>query len=458
MTDHHDRLSAPESELCCLGALMLVPKRVAEAQEILDEQAFTDPKCRLLWRALCKLGENADFVALGIELERDLAFGGAQNEFMLSAAQSVTTTAHLGYHIRLLERAQRLRALRREMRRLGAEVDDIRLAAPEEADAFFEEAHRALAEAAVARDDVSVSENIQEPAQRVVSAWCDPGAKRGLLTGIGSLDEMLGGIEVGNMTVIGARPSRGKTAIALQAALNMALAGIPCLFVTMEMTREQIAARAVANLANIELRMARVGKVLPQELEAARYAAEVTLEKIPLDLVTPRKRDYRVMRQMLRKHRGVQVVFVDYLQLFVGEGRDRFQYVGAASTECKSLAMEFETRMVVMSQLSREAEQAKPCIAHMRESGNVEQDANQIVLLSFSTEPDSKPPHDEPKCHLVADVAKNRDGKTGEVLLDWDRGTGRLTGDRTTSEALSCSPTMTSKMQEALSSGSRYGR
>lgn len=429
MTDHQDRLASPESERCCLGGLMLVPTRIAEAQEILDEQAFTDPKCRILWRAMCRLGENTDYVSLGIELGGDLAFEGNANEFLLSTAQSVTTSAHLGYHIRLLERAQRLRTLRKEMRRLVAEADDVRIASPDETDAFLEDAQRAISDSAVARDDVSVSENIQDPARRVVDAWSNPRSHRGLLTGIHSLDEMLGGIEVGNMTVIGARPSRGKTAIALQAALNMALEGIPCLFVTMEMTREQIAARAVASLANVELRKARVGNLDGRSIAIAREVAETTLSKIPLDLVTPRKRDYRVMRQMIRKHRGVQAVFVDYLQLFTGQGQDRFQYVGAASTECKSLAMEFDTRMVVMSQLAREAEQSKPCIAHMRESGNVEQDANQIVLLSFSTEPGSKPPHNEPRCSLVADIAKNRDGKTGEVMLDWDRGTGRITGD-----------------------------
>lgn len=433
-----DPLIALESEKCLLGSLMLAPERFDEVRELLSEQSFQHKGHRALWSAFCALWPNCcDFVALGMELERRgllEALGG--NGFLLRVAESVTSTAHMKYHAGVLERATRLRAMRSHIQRLASEIGEVRLAVPGDAEAFIDDATRAIADLSVARDDVSTSEPAFEPATRVVEVWSNPIERRGLMTGIERLDRVLGGIESGNMTVFAARPSRGKTAIALQIALNMALDGIPCVFVTMEMTREQIAARAVACLASISLRKARAGRATPEEIERARYAATKTLADMPLTLLTPRKRDYKILRPILRRSRGVQAVFVDYLQLFNGEQRDRFQQVGAASTECKALAMEFDTRMIVMSQLSREAERERPNMGHMRESGNIEQDANQIVLLSFQSEPGERPDPKRVDCALMADVAKNRDGRTDEVMLDWNRATGSIQGSLTQAEAL----------------------
>lgn len=430
-----DPLALVEAERQVLAALMLDPRRITETSDVLDAGSFTDVRCRTLWSAVVRLGPALDLTSLRIEAEKALGQDG--DSWLVELWHGVTTTAHLQHNTKLLERAQRLRLLRQEVRRLSADVDSVRLATDGDAESFVEDAIDAVRRAAIARQDVATVGPAHEPAIRAVESWARPHELRGSETGIEKLDRLLGGIDKTNMLVLGARPGRGKTSLAIQLMLNAAVAGLSGLFITMEMSDEQIMARCVANMTQIELNKARAGMLTEQELGVARYTARETIRLLPIRIAVPRKRDIKSIRQIVRAERGVDFVFVDYLQLLTGDGHQkRFEYVGACSTECKGLAMEYGTRMVVLSQLQREAETEKPRLSHMRESGNIEQDANQIVLLSFAGEPASKPDFKEPVCQVTVDVAKNRDGKTGETLLTWNRACGRYDGSMTTAEAI----------------------
>lgn len=435
MTDQSDPLCLVNAERQVLGAVLLDPRRLFEAADVLDDGSFSDPRCRATWQAMCRLGAKLDLTGLRVEAAR--AFGDDTDTWLISLGSEVTTTAHLPHNVKLLERAQRLRVLRQEAQRLVNDVGSVRIALDGECESFVEDAIDAVKRAAIARQDIATVRPAFEPAVEAVEQWARPYEMRGSETGIGKLDRILGGVDKTNMLVVGARPGRGKTSLAIQLMLNAAQAGLSCLFLTMEMSDEQIMARCVANMTELELNRARSGGLTEQEIDVARYTARETVRALPMRIAVPRKRDIKTIRQIVRTERGVDFVFLDYLQLLTGDGKQkRFEYVGAASTECKALAMEFDTRMVVLSQLAREAETEKPKLSHMRESGNIEQDANQIVLLSFAGEPDAKPDFKQPVCQVTADVAKNRDGCTGEALLTWNRACGRYDGAMTAVETI----------------------
>ena len=436
MTDERtDPLALVVAERQVLAGLMLDPRRISEVADILDSAAFTDPRCRTMWDAVVRLGAKLDLTGLRMEAEKALGQDG--DLWLVALWNEATSTQHLAYNVKLLERSYRLRILRREVRRLSVDVDCVRIAVDGEAESFVEEALDAVRGAAIARQDVATVSPAFEPAVRAVEKWARPYELRGSETGIEKLDRLLGGIDKTNMVVLGGRPGRGKSALAIQLMLNAAQAGLSGLYITIEMDPDQIMARAVANLCQIELSRAKAGNLTEQELDAARYTARETIKNLPIRIAEPRKRDIKTIRQLVRSEKGVDFVFFDYLQLLTGDGRQkRFEYVGAASTECKAMAGEFGTRMVVLSQLAREAETEKPRLSHMRESGNIEQDANQIVLLSFSGEPDETPDFKTPVCQVTAHVAKNRDGVTGEALLTWDRACGRYEGALTTADRI----------------------
>lgn len=267
---------------------------------------------------------------------------------------------------------------------------------------------------------------------------------RGEPTGFTAIDEKVTGLKPGSLTIVGARPSIGKTAFAGNMALNFATRGVPVLFFSMEQPAVELAERWLACYATVSLHnLRRVGEL--DEIDREMIVAKSNvLSGLPLTIDdTPGRTVSQIeaTSRLMKRRNGIGLVVVDYLQLIEPEDRraPREQQVSAASRRLKCLARMLEIPIICLSQLSRatEATEAKrPALAHLRESGAIEQDADTVMLLhrpSFYAAMQSDGGDDDGErrrgkgfqlgqddpSYAELIIAKNRSGQTGVAKLTW---------------------------------------
>lgn len=235
--------------------------------------------------------------------------------------------------------------------------------------------------------------------------------------GFSKLDDLLGGLEGGDMIVIGARPAVGKSAFVTQITSNLADRGKKVGFYNLEMQEKQVYERFVVSQSGIGLtRLRRAKKFLGDEKERFDKANEV-LEKKDNIVITTGSKSVSEIRAESR-HMGYDIIIIDYLQLLKSEKEyrgNRYAEVGAISKAIKSLAMELNIPIIALSQLNRvsEARDTKePTMAELREAGDIEQDASVIILMwNLSNEDKSK---------KGCKVEKQRQGQTGSIVLNFN--------------------------------------
>ena len=245
--------------------------------------------------------------------------------------------------------------------------------------------------------------------------FTDTGKPKNYL-GFDKLDDIVGGLEGGDIIIVGARPSVGKSAFATQIAENLASAGKKVGYYNLEMSNKQMYERFVVAKSGIGLtRLKRAKQFLGDEKERFERA-NAELEKQDGVFIAEGSKTVSEIRSESR-HMGYDVLVIDYLQLIrsdAGYKGNRYAEVGAISREIKALAMELGIPVVLLSQLNRVSEmrEAKePSMAELRESGDIEQDASVIILLWNITEDKSK---------KGCKVEKNRQGKLGKVVMDFN--------------------------------------
>lgn len=244
-------------------------------------------------------------------------------------------------------------------------------------------------------------------------------------TGLAELDALTGGLKAGELTVVGARPSVGKSALLLSIASDIAIRGMPVLFVSLELTAKAVTRRVIAGRAGVPVLAIARGN-LTEFQDRRVHQAESELREVPLHVVTPNERYAGTIAALIRLNRmrhNIALACVDYIQLIREHGKAEKRYieVGRVVAELKALALELNIPILSAAQLRRESEQRdRPALADLRESGDIEQTADNVWLLH-------RPPvtvtneHNEPveirgilQDRSVATlwVAKARDGET----------------------------------------------
>ena len=262
--------------------------------------------------------------------------------------------------------------------------------------------------------------------------FCDREEDR-LYVGFSKLDDLLGGLEGGDMIVIGARPGVGKSALVTQITSNMAANGKRVGFYNLEMQEKQVYERFVVAQSGIGLtRLRRAKKFLGDEEERFKKANKTLLERDNIVITTGSKSMSEIRSES--RHMGYDVIIIDYLQLLKPDKSyrgNRYAEVGAISKAIKSLAMELNIPIIALSQLNRvsEARETKePTMAELREAGDIEQDASVIILLwNVSQEDNSR---------KGCKIEKQRQGKLGKEILRFDGDLMRfIESDETVKEA-----------------------
>ena len=239
----------------------------------------------------------------------------------------------------------------------------------------------------------------------------------GIPTGLIDIDAMTGGLPIGELTIIGARPSVGKTALGANIARNAAQCGMPVGFFSLEQSNRELAFRLLSGETGLSSMYMRRGKLKPEESKAIVAASE-RIQELPLWLNHHGRQTSRSITSLSRRiklQHGIKVAFIDYLQLMTGENNRaaRHEQLAEITRSLKFLARELNIAVVALAQLNRKSEdraEEKPKLSDLKDAGAIEQDADLVILLHRKSRGDQVD-------QIEADVAKQRNGPTGSVNL-----------------------------------------
>ena len=402
-----------DAEKSVLGSLMLDSRFCDDVAPILKPGDFYAAQNGTLYGHLLALhdqGRRVDMILVVNRLNQagDLeAVGGPA--YLQEVLQSVAYAHNAGYHAALVREKATRRAMLRAAEVLIQSAHDATSEVVEALDA---------AEAALSKIETGETEGEPIPFRQALFEVQDRAVAAeerhehcGLLTGLSGFDSQMGGLFAGELAVLAARPGIGKTSLACQVALWVATHGRAVYYASLEMRPVELALRIACGEADVSSKAVRTGVVV---LEAAHALAETCNRLSALNLwihYRPRMsiQDVRRAARRLTRH-GLALVVVDYLQLLTPPDRrvQRHEQIGQLTADLKALAGELCLPVLCLCQLSREAEKTqRPTMAHLRESGSIEQDADVIGLLW----------RDGEKTEFRID--KNRNGETGMFALTW---------------------------------------
>ncbi|MCA1185781.1 replicative DNA helicase [Saccharopolyspora sp. 6T] len=423
MTEEKLPPQSTESECAALGAAIQSSRVLAEVAAVVTADDFYSPRNRAVFEALCDMdaaGESISPISVSEELLRRgqlERIGGA------SYLMDLVAFAPVGWDASgMAEIVARKSFLRRSIE-LSQRIGRMAHAAADEVDldALFESMRDMIDEAESGKKK---GIEVAEPAELVKEALASyrspapPSTPMGLL----DLDRLTGGMKPGQLIVVAARPGVGKSVLSLNAAMNVAEQGLTSVFFSLEMSKQEITDRCLANLGSVDLGPIEARTLNDLDLQRLDRAGERFEEysmRIIDDATIGGAGIRAASRDLSRASGGLGLVVVDYLQLtHATDSRiSREQQVSGFSRGLKLLAKELQVPVIAVSQLNRGPEQRqdkKPTLADLRESGAIEQDADKVLLLHHDESSEVKAASE-----LEVIVAKNRQGRTGSVSLAW---------------------------------------
>jgi len=411
------------AETWLLGGVFQDPRKMAAITGMLCPSDFYSQRNRHVWeamQALQKENKPIDIVSVGSLIDFNSLFGNSDYLFMLN--ESVPSAANIEYYVELVKEASRKRSLISLCRGAISNAYDPTCTASHCLQHVMDGAARIATET-----NNTHIEHIGDIAERMLADIAQR-KKEGRKSGIGSdflqMDNMTGGFRKGELTVVGARPGVGKTAFAIGLAINAAKSSGPVLMFSLEMTGGQTAARAMGYYSQVSVKKTIDATLDMVEMQNQKEAVRV-LRNCPLyiDLV----RDHTVDQITSIAHSyaakiPLSMVIVDYLQI-VRTNPDRKHYenrniaIGEITRALKILSGKLDCPVIALSQLNRGAERfVKPRLSDLRESGNIEQDADVVILLHRIPKPEQGV--DITQTDLI--IAKNRSGPTGECKIHFN--------------------------------------
>ena len=420
-----------DAEKSVLGALMLEPNAIIKVADVLLSKDFYKPEHQTIFQAILELFEKSkpiDILSVTSRLKEKKQLkdvGGSS--YLTELINSVPTTAHINHYADLIKK----KSIFRGLITASSEINEKAFVADQEADEFLDEVERkifAISQESTTSHFSHIKEDLKDAYERIEKLHQGERKLRGVSTGFEELDNLLSGFQKSDLIVLGARPSFGKTALALDIVRNIATKeNLPVGFFSLEMSREQIVDRLIAAEAQVALWKLRTGRLTDDiEFEMIQEALD-RLSKAPLfidDTPSPNILEMRSMARRLQIEHGLSLLVIDYLQLIQPRtvSQNMVQQVTEISRGLKSLARELNTPILAVSQLSRAVEQREmkiPRLADLRESGSIEQEAD-VVLFIYRKDRDrvDVPLEEQNMAEIL--ISKHRNGPLGAVKLRFD--------------------------------------
>ncbi len=430
-----------EAEESVIGALLLSAEAANQVVDRLRSEDFYIPAYQAIYEIIVDLynaNQPIDAVTVtdGLRRKGELdRIGGVG--FVTQLMSAVPVASRVEYYADIVEE----HALRRNLMSAGGRISDLAMLTDEEIDFVIDSAEQTVlgvAERRVGDGLLPLSGFLQSSLEVIEEMEANAGEITGLATGFRDLDRKLAGLQPANLVVVAARPAMGKSALALNIATNVATHGGTVAIFSMEMGKEEIIQRLLCSIGRVDSMKLRAGQLGPQLWQKVVNAAS-RLYQAPLfvdDSAHITVTDVRAKCRRLKRHRGLDLVVLDYLQLMQGRNREnRQQEIAEISRNLKNLARELGIPIIAVSQLNRSLEareDKRPRLGDLRESGAIEQDAD-IVMFIYRDEY-YNPEAQESKGLAEVIVAKHRAGSTGRVEMTFmpeftlfgDHGTGEV--------------------------------
>ncbi|OGZ02206.1 MAG: replicative DNA helicase [Candidatus Liptonbacteria bacterium RIFOXYC1_FULL_36_8] len=432
-----DKIKIPpqnlEAEKIVLGSLLIDKNAIYKIADILDYKDFYNPIHEKIYHAIFELfGKNQpiDILTLSnfFKEKGDLsAIGGSA--FLTELVNSVATSSHVEHYATIVKEKKILRDLIDLSSFIGESVFNSSDTVDELVDRI-EQKIVSVSQKSIVQKLVNIRDELKEAFERIEKLHAGgSNALRGVPTGFAKLDSLLSGLQKSDLIILGARPSMGKTSLALDIARNAAFSSnIPIGVFSLEMSREQVVDRFISAESSVPLWRLRTGRISDDmEFEMIQGALD-RLSHSPIfidDTPSPSILQIRAMARRLQMEHGLGLIIVDYLQLITARTRsdNLVQQITEVSHGLKALARELSVPVLALAQLSRSVEQRDtriPRLSDLRDSGSIEQDAD-IVLFIYRKDRDKSDVPEEEKNTAEIIIAKHRNGPLGSVKLKFDQ-------------------------------------
>ena len=416
-----------EAEQSVIGSMIIDKSAIAKSLEKLNDEDFYRDGHKVIFKAIREMFSQDMAVDLVTLLEylksTDNLDKAGGVTYISEISSSVITTANLEAYIKIVEDKSLLRKLIKSSTAIIEEsynkqdkVDDVLDLAQKK---IFD-----LAEKQGSNDYEPLSTVLERGFIEIERLFNNKGSITGVGSGIRDLDAKTSGFQKGDMVLIAARPSMGKTTFSLNIAENAALReGKSVVIFSLEMPKEQLAYKLLCSEANVDMLKLRTGNLDDDDWERiARATGPLSKAKIYIDDTAGLSvMEMRSKCRKIKMEHGIDMILIDYLQLMSGSAgsESRQQEVSEISRSITSLAKEMECPIIALSQLSRAPEQRadhRPMLSDLRESGSIEQDAD-VVMFLYRDEYYNKETEEKNIGECI--IAKQRNGPVGTVKMAW---------------------------------------
>src|SRR3989338_5337643 len=426
-----------EAEQSFLGALLIDSEAMIRVADRIDEDDFYFDKHRMIFGAMLDLyakHEPIDLLSLGNRLdERSQLDTVGGRSYLAELTNVVPTSQNVAHYAGIVQKKATLRRLisaAASIAQMGYQPTD------EDVESILDLAEQEMFSVSckfMKESFTPIRSVLAEAFERIDILHKERGKLRGIPTGFTGIDNLLAGLQKSDLVILAARPSVGKTSLALSIARHAAVKSkIPVGLFSLEMSKEQVVDRLICAEANIDLWKLRTGRLSERDDDFPRIGQALgVLSEAPMyidDSASANIMEIRTKCRRLQSEHGLGLVVIDYLQLMESRGRqeNRVQEVAEISRGLKQIARELQIPVLALSQLSRTVEMSKPAIpklSHLRESGSIEQDADVVMFIyrkaadkNYRTEELSP----EEKHLAEVHIAKHRNGPVGMVKLYFD--------------------------------------
>lgn len=426
-----------EAEQSLLGAILVDQDSLIKIADTIRGDDFYKDSHKIIFEAMVALFERhepIDLLTVGNRLDENnvLKEVGGRTK-LVELTNQVTTAAHIGNYAEIIQKKATLRRLIQAAGR----IVEFGYNESEDVDVLIDNAEQELFGVSsnfIKNSFTPIRSILSGAFERIDEMHRDRGKLRGVPSGFTGVDNLLGGLQKSDLVILAARPSVGKTSFALDIARYAAVhkkqnVGL----FSLEMSKEQLVDRLICAQANVDLWKLRSGRLSDKDDDFPKIGeALATLSESPIfidDSPSANIMSIRTKTRRLHAEHGLNLIVIDYLQLMEGRtsnSDNRTQEVAEISRGLKQIARELQVPVLALAQLSRAVEMSKPAIpklAHLRESGSIEQDAD-VVMFLYRKAADRNYTQDEltPEEKNIGEIhiAKHRNGPTGMVKLFWD--------------------------------------
>ncbi len=417
-----------DAEQCVLGSILLDRNAILTVASWLTPDHFSLERHAHIYRAMLTCTDQRtppDLITVSGELKRLKHFdaiGGTA--YLIELANRVPTAVHIEHYGRLVERT----ALHRRVIQAGSDITKL---------GFDQSLEPATLLATTSELVLAIAQQHADhgfvPAEQIVETLYanfaeSSGELVGMETGFTDFDRMTGGLQKSDLLYLAARPSVGKTSLALNIAQHLAQDGRTVGIFSLEMSREQLIQRLLSSRTGIDVKALRTGRCSTHDLKLVMDALGA-ISRLPIyidDTAAATLAHVRAKARRLQADHGLDVIMLDYIQLMQGSGRkndNRVQDISEISRGLKALARDLNVPVLALSQLSRAVESRTshvPMLSDLRDSGSLEQDADLVLFLYRE---DMYDPNTDKRGIAELHIAKHRNGPTGVVPLRFERST-----------------------------------